>query len=93
GRCGLFAASVGSGVAATLLFWRAIPRSERAESAALGALWGFCAGYWGAFLGVVLLLGVASAVRRKTGRNVFGLFVFSAIVALAVGESVWFATR
>lgn len=44
-RCGVFAASVGSGVAATLLFWRAIPRLERAEAAALGALWGFCAGY------------------------------------------------
>ena len=92
-RCGVFAASVGSGVAATLLFWRAIPRSERAEAAALGALWGFCAGYWGAFLGVVVLLGVAAAVRRKTGRNVFGLFVFAAIVLLGVGESVWFATR
>lgn len=92
-RCGVFLTSVGSGVAATLLFGRAIPRSERAEAAALGALWGFCAGYWGAFLGVVVLFGVAAAVRRKTGRNVFGLFVFSAIVALAVGESVWFATR
>ena len=92
GRCGVFAASVGSGVAATLLFWRAVPRLERAETAALGALWGFCVGYWGAFLGVLLLSGVAAAVRRKTGRNVFGLLVFSAILALAVGESVWFAT-
>ncbi|MBQ7109709.1 MAG: prepilin peptidase [Thermoguttaceae bacterium] len=93
GRCGVFAASVGSGVAATLLFWRAISRRERAETAALGALWGFCAGYWGAFLGCVVLFGVAAAIRRKTGRNVFGLLVFSAIVALAVGESVWFAAR
>ena len=92
-RCGVFLASVGSGAAATLLFWRALPRPERAEAAALGALWGFCAGYWGAFLGVVLWLGVATAVRCKTGRNVFGLLVFSAIVALTVGESVWFATR
>lgn len=92
-RCGVFLASVGSGAAATLLFWRALPRLERAEAAALGALWGFCAGYFGAFLGAVLLLGVATAVRRKTGRNVFGLLVFSAIVALTVGESVWFATR
>lgn len=92
-RCGVFLASVGSGAAATLLFWRALPRLERAEAAALGALWGFCVGYWGAFLGAVLLLGVATAVRRKTGRNVFGLLVFSAIVALTVGESVWFATR
>ena len=92
-RCGVFGASVGSGVAATLLLGRAISRSERAETAAIGALWGFCAGYWGAFLGVVVLLGVATAVRRKTGRNVFGLLIFSAIFALAVGESVWFATR
>ncbi len=92
-RCGVFLASVGSGVAATLLFGRAIPRSERAEAAALGALWGFCAGYWGAFLGVVVLLGGAAMVRRKIERNVFGLLVFSAIVALALGESVWFATR
>jgi prepilin signal peptidase PulO-like enzyme (type II secretory pathway) len=92
-RCGVFGASVGSGAAATLLFWRALPRQERAEVAALGALWGFCAGYWGALFGVVFLLGAATAVRRKTGRNVFGLLVFSAIVALAVGESVWFATR
>ncbi len=93
GRCGVFAASVGFGVAATLLFWRTIPRLERAETAALGALWGFCAGYWGAFLGGVFLLGVATAIRRKTGRNVFGLLVFSAIVALALGESVYFGTR
>lgn len=93
GRCGVFAASVGSGVAATLLLGRAIPRSERAEAAALGALWGFSAGYWGAFLGVVVLFGVAAAVRRKIGRNVFGLLIFSAIVALAVVESVWFAAR
>lgn len=92
-RCGVFLASVGSGVAATLVWGRAIPRSERAEAAALGALWGFCAGYWGAFLGCVVLFGVAAAIRRKTGRNVFGLLVFSAIVALAVGESVWFAAR
>lgn len=91
-RCGVFFASVGIGAASTALFWRAIPRQERAEAAALGALWGFCAGYWGA-LGVVVWLGFATAVRRKTGRNVFGLLVFAAIVALAVGESVWFATR
>ena len=92
-RCGVFFASVGLGAAATLLYWRAIPRPERGEAATLGALWGFCAGYWGAALGVVVLLGVATAVRRKTGRNVFGLLIFSAIVALALGESVWFATR
>ena len=92
-RCGVFLTGVGSGVAATCCFWRAIPRSERAEAAALGALWGFCAGYWGAFLGVAVLLGVATAVRRKIGRNVFGLLVFAAIFALAIGESVWFATR
>ncbi len=89
-RCGVFFASVGCGVAATAALGRAIPR---AEAAALGALWGFCAGYWGAFLGGVVLLGVATAIRRKTGRNVFGLLVFAAIFALAVGESVWFATR
>ena len=92
-RCGVFLASVGYGVAATLLFWRAIPRSERAEAAALGALWGFCVGYWGAFLGVVVLFGVAAASRRNAGRNVFGLLIFSAIVAASLGESVWFATR
>lgn len=92
-RCGVFLASVGSGVAATLLFWRAIPRPERAEAAALGALWGFCVGYWGAFLGVVLLLGVATAARRKTGRNAFGLLVVAAIVAFSLLESVWFWTR
>ncbi|MBR4835302.1 MAG: prepilin peptidase [Thermoguttaceae bacterium] len=91
-HCGVFFASVGLGAASTALFWRAISRSERAEAAALGALWGFCAGCWGAAL-VAVLLGVATAVRRKTGRNVFGLLVFAAIVALAVGESVWFATR
>ena len=91
-RCGVFLASVGIGAASTALFWRAIPRQERAEAAALGALWGFCAGYRGAFF-VVVGLGVATVVRRKTGRNVFGLLVFAAIVALALGESVWFATR
>lgn len=93
GRCGVFLASVGSGAAATAFFARSIPRSERGETATLAALWGFCAGCAGAFLGAVVLLGVATAVRRKTGRNVFGLLVFSAIVALSVGESVWFATR
>lgn len=92
-RCGVWAASVLSGALGTLVFWRAIPKNERFEHLTLGAIWGFCAGWFAAFPGALILTGAALAFRRWKKRSLFGLLVFGAIYFGAIVEIVWFATR